>query len=99
MAHAEGELREIVFKDGTTSPLQAPNAKAPFEQNCKIPEALGCELTADGYLKTDESFETTVKGVYACGDNVSAMRTVAHAVSTGTATGIILAKRTIFENF
>ena len=99
LAHAEGELREIVFKDRTTNPLKAFYVKAPFEQHCKIPQALGCELTADGFLRTDESFETTVKGVYACGDTLSAMRTVAHAVSTGTATGIILAKRIIMENF
>ena len=60
---------------------------------------LGCELTEDGYLKTDPFHETAVKGVYACGDNATFMRTVANAVSTGTTTGMMANKALIEEAF
>ncbi|HNA18018.1 MAG TPA: FAD-dependent oxidoreductase, partial [Ferruginibacter sp.] len=64
-----------------------------------IPAALGCEITPEGYIKTDPAQRTTVSGVFACGDNTSRMRTVANAVSSGTATGIMLNKELTEEAF
>ena len=61
--------------------------------------ALGCELTEDRYINVDHFQETTVKGVYACGDNASRMRTVANAVSMGTTAGISLSKKMILDEF
>lgn len=99
LSHENGYIHHILFKDNTSTPIKALYAKAHFEQHSKIPESLGCELTDEGYLKIDALFETTVKGVYACGDNVSPTRTVANAVAMGTATGISVSKKIIFENF
>ncbi len=56
-------------------------------------------MTEEGYIKTDAVQHTTVPGVFACGDNASRVRTVANAVSSGTATGIILNKELIEETF
>ncbi|HRI25191.1 MAG TPA: hypothetical protein PLZ45_10975 [Ferruginibacter sp.] len=42
---------------------------------------------------------TSVPGVFSCCDNSSRVRTVANAVSSGTATGIILNKELIEETF
>lgn len=71
----------------------------PFEQHCKIPEALGCELTDDGYIRIDTFHKTTIDGIFSCGDNVTRMRTVANAVAMGTTTGMMVNKEIITENF
>ncbi|MBK9105515.1 MAG: NAD(P)/FAD-dependent oxidoreductase [Saprospiraceae bacterium] len=97
--HTNGQLESILFKDGHSSPLKALYAPRPFEQHCSIPEAMGCELNEDGYIKTDALQKTTVDGIYACGDNASRMRTVANAVSTGTTAGMLLNKEIVIEGF
>lgn len=99
LGHDNGRIANIAFADGTKSFLSALYSPRPFEQHCAIPEELGCELTADGYLKTDAFQETTIPGIYACGDNSARMRTVANAVSAGTTAGIAASKKIILENF
>ena len=97
--HINGHLKNIIFRDGTKSSINAIYAPTPFEQHCIIPESLGCELSGEGYIKIDSFQETTVKGVYACGDNVTRMRTVANAVAMGTTIGITVSKKMILEEF
>jgi thioredoxin reductase len=99
LEHDNGELRQIVFKDGSTTALKALYARPPFEQHCSIPQSLGCELTEDGYIKIDAMQKTTVDGVFACGDNVIRMRTVANAVAMGTTAGAILNRELVAERF
>lgn len=97
--HVNGKLQRINFKDGTTSFVKALYTRVPFQQHCPIPQLLGAQLTEDGYIKVDSSHRTTVEGVYACGDNVTRLRTVANAVSMGTTTGMMVSKELINENF
>jgi len=97
--HTNGQIASILFKDGHISSLKALYAPRPFEQHCSIPEALGCELNEDGYIKTDVLQKTTIDGIYACGDNASRIRTVANAVSMGTTAGMILNKEIVLEDF
>jgi thioredoxin reductase len=99
LEHDHGQLRQIVFKDGSTTALKALYARPPFEQHCSIPQSLGCELTEDGYIKIDAMQKTTVTGVFACGDNVIRMRTVANAVAMGTTAGAILNRELVAERF
>ena len=86
VAHNKGKISGLVLQDGTTPKLGALYAKPSFEQHCKIPIELGCELTEQGLLKLDTAQQTSVPGIYACGDN-SAFRSVATAVSTGSHAG------------
>jgi len=97
--HSNGFVQNIVFKDQSKEPVKAIYLRPPFEQHSDIPEMMGCELTEDRYLKIDAFQETTVPGVYAVGDNASRLRTVANAVSMGTAAGIIVSRKMIFEQF
>ena len=97
--HTNGYLKNIIFRDGSKSNIKVLYAHVPFEQHCIIPESLGCELTEEGYIKIDSFQETTVKGIYACGDNVSRMRTLANAVAMGTMTGMAVSRKMIFEEF
>ena len=82
----DGQLNSIVFKDLSRISLKALYARPDYEQHCKIPEALGCELNENGLLIVDAFQKTTVDGVYASGDSAS-FRAVSQAVSTGTFAG------------
>jgi thioredoxin reductase len=95
----DGYLEQIVFGDGTTESLRTIFARVPFEQHCKIPEALGCELTAQGFLKIDDFQRTTVNGIYAAGDNTTFLRAVAAAVAAGNKAGGTINKELIEEAF
>ncbi|MGL2965838.1 NAD(P)/FAD-dependent oxidoreductase [Flavobacterium sp. XGLA_31] len=97
--HIEGYIRNIEFIDGTKSPLTALYSPRPFIQHCPIPESLGCELTEEGYIKVNGFQETSVEGIYACGDNTTKMRTVANAVAAGTTAGMSASKKLILEQF
>lgn len=97
--HYNGSLQRIFFKNGTISLTNVLYTRPSFEQHCVIPESLGCELTADGYIKTDITQSTTVHGIYACGDNTTRIRTVANAVAMGTTAGMMVNKEICTELF
>jgi thioredoxin reductase len=99
LEHTNGYIRNIIFRDGTKSSVKALYARSPFEQHCTIPEALGCEITDLGYIKTDSFQKTTVHGIFASGDNTTRMRTVANAVAMGTTAGMTANKEIIEEEF
>ncbi|ULQ58435.1 NAD(P)/FAD-dependent oxidoreductase [Flavihumibacter rivuli] len=94
-----GYISNIVFSNGTSAQAKAIYTRLPFVQHSSIPQALGCELTPEGYLKIDSAHRTTVHGIYACGDNATRMRTVANAVAMGTTTGLMVNKDLIEEDF
>jgi thioredoxin reductase len=99
LAHSNGYLQNIIFKDGSSSSIKAMYARSPFEQHCTIPETLGCELTDQGYIKVDLFQKTTVHGIFASGDNTTRMRSVANAVGMGTTAGMMANKEIIEEEF
>ncbi|CAN5212268.1 FAD-dependent oxidoreductase [soil metagenome] len=99
LEHENGHLQKIIFKDSTTTHIKALYTRSPFEQHSTIPEALGCKLTDDGYIKVDGSQKTSVPGVFACGDNTTRMRTVANAIGMGTTTGMMVNKEIVLEEF
>ena len=79
--------------------FDAVYAVVRFEQHSDIPASLGCELTETGHIKIDASQQTTVEGVYACGDNSSALRTVANAVYSGNLAGSMVNRKLTEERF
>jgi thioredoxin reductase len=97
LEHTNGYLHRILFKDGTTTSIKALYAQSPFEQHCAIPETSGCQLTDEGYIKVDPLQKTSVPGIFACGDNTTRVRTVAHAVAMGTTAGMMVNKEIVFE--
>ncbi|GAB2829911.1 NAD(P)/FAD-dependent oxidoreductase [Ferruginibacter profundus] len=99
LEHTNGYVQHIIFKDGTKTSVKAIYAPQPFKQHSLVAELPGCQLTDEGYIKTDALQETTVKGVFACGDNATRMRTLANAVAMGTTAGIAVNKKIIFEEF
>jgi thioredoxin reductase len=99
LEHANGYIQKICFRDGTKVNVEALYASSPFEQHCRIPESLGCELTAEGYIRTDALQKTSIHGIYASGDNTTRIRTVASAVAMGTTAGMMVNKEIVFEEF
>ena len=99
LEHTNGYLKNIIFRDGTATAIKTIYSHVSFKQHSEIPESLGCELTDEGYIKMDPFHETSVKDVFACGDNVTRMRTVANAVGMGTMAGMIVSRKMIFEEF
>ena len=94
-----GSIKNIVFKDGSIAELEALYARLPFVQHSDVPRLLGCEITDEGFIRTDALQKTTVQGVFACGDNTSRMRTVANAVALGTTAGMMVNMELVEEAF
>ncbi|GAA4800741.1 FAD-dependent oxidoreductase [Olivibacter ginsenosidimutans] len=99
IVHQQGMLQQVQLKDGHTLPLRALYAAVPFEQHSDIPASLGCTLTEQGHIQVDSFYNTTVSGIFACGDSVSPMRSVAQAVATGNMTGAMVNKALTDERF
>lgn len=97
--HKNGNVHQIVFKDNSTFDLKVIYSQPNFEQHCKIPEMLGCELTEQGLIKVDMFQKTTIKNVFACGDNSHPLRTVANAVATGNIVGVMVNNGMTEEEF
>lgn len=97
--HENGHIKNVIFKDDSQMNFKAVYASVPFKQHSDIPVNLGCELTEQGYIKTDMFQKTTIKGVFACGDNTNIMRSVAYAVATGNITGSMVNKELTDEQF
>lgn len=96
---SNGQIQNIIFKDGSKTAIKAMYSRPAFQQHCDIPVKLGCELTEQGYIKADMFQKTTVYGVYACGDNTTFIRSIANAVSLGTLSGAMTNKEIIDEEF
>lgn len=97
--HEDGHVKNVVFHNGEKMRFDTIYANIPFVQHSDIPAALGCELTETGYIKLDQFQQTTVAGVYACGDNSNPMRSVASAVYTGNVAGAMVNKILTDESF
>ncbi|WP_286757114.1 NAD(P)/FAD-dependent oxidoreductase [Roseivirga sp. UBA838] len=93
-----GQISAVVLKDGNTHQINALYHSPHFEQGTNIATSLGCEITEQGLIKVDQKQMTSVPGVYACGD-VSNMRAVSVAVSSGTVAGAVINFDLIQESF
>lgn len=98
IVHENGNIRKIIFKNGSEKALEALYAKIPFEQNINT-EDLQLELTEHGFIKIDHFHKTSTDGVFACGDNTTMMRSVANAVAQGNFTGAIVNKELSEDGF
>lgn len=99
LQNKNGQLQAIIFKDESAFSVKAIYAKPHVEQHCNLPKLLGCELTEQNFIKVDTMQQTTIAGIYACGDNASPFRAVSYAVSTGTIAGAAANNALINEAF
>jgi len=97
--HNAGHMSHIVFDNGTEQALDALFARVAYLQHTDIPQRLGCTLNEAGYIAVDDFQRTTVKGIYAAGDNTSMFRSVAAATASGNKAGAMMNKDLVDENF
>ncbi|KQT24054.1 pyridine nucleotide-disulfide oxidoreductase [Chryseobacterium sp. Leaf405] len=98
IVHKNGQIEKVILKNGKEISLEVLYAKIPFEQNIKV-EDLGIELNEQGFITVDMMQKTNIPGVFACGDNVTMMRSVANAVAQGNFTGAVVNKELSEEEF
>lgn len=96
--HENGQIQKIVFENSREVSLEALYAKIPFKQNINT-EDLALELTEQGFIEVDAMHKTNIPGVFACGDNVTMMRSVANAVAQGNFTGAVVNRELAEEEF
>jgi len=97
--HQNGQINKIQFADDNTVEIAALYARLPLLQHCHIPQQLGCQFAENGLIKVDEFGRTAIPGVYAAGDCVTLMRSVASAVATGSFTAAMINKELIDGDF
>ncbi len=97
--HKNGELKNLIFNDGSKKSFDVAYGVIPFTQHSDIPVSLGCELTEEGYIKIVAFQKTTVPNIYVCGDNSNMMRSIANAVSSGNIAGAIVNGELVNEQF
>lgn len=90
--HQNGKLEYIKMENGELIASDALYARVPFDLHHNIAEQLGCSKTEMGLVQIDSYQQTTVPGVYACGDIANPMRAVASAVYTGNLAGAMVNK-------
>jgi thioredoxin reductase len=90
LEHQSGFIKSAHLEDGLIVPLQVLYARIPFEQHFAGIVEIGCELTQDGFVKVDDFLKTSVPGIYAVGDCITALRSVAGAVASGSKAGAML---------
>lgn len=99
IVHEKGLVNHIIFEDGSQMNFDAIYAGLPFEQHSDIPLELGCRFTEQGFIEVDAFQKTSVKGIFACGDNSSMMRSVANAVASGSLAGASVNRELTEESF
>ncbi|MFT3911572.1 MAG: NAD(P)/FAD-dependent oxidoreductase [Ferruginibacter sp.] len=98
--HKKGQIKNIVFKDAGFYPIDAIFCKLAFLQATDIPQKqLGCELTEEGFIKTDIFQRTSVHGVYSAGDNAVMPRVITVSAATGAIAGMNINKEISEESF
>jgi len=91
-----GHMSAVQFSNGEKLSINVLYARIPNEQHCQIPEQMGCRIKK-GYIVTDADLQTTVAGVYAAGDNVTAGRNLTLAVADGNKVAICMNNALIAE--
>jgi thioredoxin reductase len=86
-----GELSTLELADGRRLERRAVFMRPPLKLRGDLAQQLGCRLSDDGLqVVVDESYETSVPGVYAAGDMVSPMHAVIVAAASGTTAAAML---------
>lgn len=99
LQHENGYIKQIIFDDDSVFPVNAVYARPAFEQHCKIPESLGCEVNEMGLFNTNGFQKTNIDGIYVCGDNCHPMRSVANAVASGNLAGAMINRELVAGSF
>jgi thioredoxin reductase len=86
--HCVDEKATVVLDDGRRLPMDALFVSPRSTLSCDLAEQLGCELKDAGCIRTDSAKQTTVPGIFACGDAARMAGNIALAVGEGALAGV-----------
>lgn len=87
-----GQVKQIVFKNGTSIAVDALFFVNGFEQQCNLAEAFGCQVTKKGVVMTNRYQQTNIPGLYVAGDASRDMHFVVVAASEGAKAAVTINK-------
>lgn len=95
------KLRSVTFDDGSTEDFGVIYYHPQLQVNCaSILENLGVEFNpTDKLIKVNQFYQTSVSGIYACGDNTTLVRTLAGGASQGVLAASAVSKSIFLEKW
>jgi thioredoxin reductase len=90
LEHEDGELRALVFEDGTTLERDALFFTTGQHPQSHLAVQLGCELTDRGTVKTGSLSDTNVRRVFVAGDASRDAQFVVVAASEGVKAAVAI---------
>lgn len=100
LSHISGDAADVVLVDGRVIRLKALFTQPRTHMASPVAEHLGCtfEVNPMGrFIQTDASRETSIAGVFACGDAALAFGSVAIAVGDGARAGAAAHQSLVFR--
>jgi thioredoxin reductase len=97
----DGEGADVVLKDGRVVSLAGLFTMTEVEMGCPLATHLGCNFgqgPAGPFIETNEFKETSVAGVFACGDAARTFGSVAMAVGDGAFAGVSTHQSLVFRD-
>lgn len=83
-----GRLVAVELEGGKRIPCDALFLDAPLRQHSDLGKRLGCDVTKEGRIRTDECNRTSVPGCFAAGDCVTSIHQVIVAAASGVVSAI-----------
>ncbi len=88
----DGQLKEILFEDGTRESCEALFFSTGYEVQCDLVESLGCNTDKLNVALTNKSQLTNIPGLYVAGDASKDMHFVVVAAAEGAKAGVYINK-------
>lgn len=82
LSSSEGLLDRVEFADGSPLPLEVLFARPPQRQVALV-QSLGLALDAAGYVQVAEDRQTSIPGIYAAGDLITAAQSAILSAAAG----------------
>ncbi len=83
----DSKIQEVEFEDETKKDIQGVFVAIATASSNDLARKIGARIE-HGHIVTDENMETTVKGLFACGDCTGGLLQISKAVYEGTLAGL-----------
>ena len=87
----DSKIQEVEFEDKTKKDVQGVFVAIATASSNDLARKIGARIE-NGHIVTDENMETTVKGLFACGDCTGGLLQISKAVYEGTLAGLAVLK-------
>ena len=87
----DSKIQEVEFEDKTKKDVQGLFVAIATASSNDLARKIGARIEK-GHIVTDENMETTVKGLFACGDCTGGLLQISKAVYEGTLAGLAVLK-------